>query len=47
MDEQSTMRMDPSPFAPTPASNQALEFHGFPKQDDQQQLDGDDEGKFI
>jgi hypothetical protein len=47
MDEQSTMRMDPSPFAPTRASNQALESHGFPEQDDQQQLDGDDEGKFI
>jgi hypothetical protein len=33
MDEQSTMRMDPRPFAPTRASNQALEFHGFPEQE--------------
>lgn len=44
MDEESTMRMDLSPVAPTRASNQALESLGFPEQDDQQQLDADDEG---
>ena len=45
-----SMRMDLSPVAPTRASNQALESNVIPEQDvipDQQQLDGDDEGKFI
>lgn len=42
-----SMRMDLSPVAPTRASNQALESDVIPEQDDQQQLDGDDEGKFI
>ena len=51
-----SMRMDLSPDvipeqdAPTRASNQALESDVIPEQDvipDQQQLDGDDEGKFF
>ena len=51
-----SMRMDLSPAAPTRsmgmdlspvALTQALEPDVIPEQDDQQQLDGDDEGKFI